>query len=152
MAQWERIRLPVQETQETQVWYLGQEDLLQEMATHSSILAWKIPWSEEPRRLWSMVLQRVRHNWAHTHTVTWHCGLSYIVVLLLSCVQLCSSMDIRLTFLHYLWELAQTHDRRVDDAVLPSHSLLPPSPPALNLSQHQCLFQWVSSSDQVAKV
>ena len=88
MAQWERICLPVQETQETQVWYLSQEDLLEEMATHSSILAWKIPWSEEARRLRSMVLQRVRHNWAHTHMVTWHCGLFYIVVLLLSCVQL----------------------------------------------------------------
>ena len=38
------------------------------------------------------------------------------------------------------------------DAIQPSHPLLPPSPPALNLSQHQGLFQWVSSSHQVAKV
>ena len=44
---------------------LGQEDSLEkEMATHSSILAWKIPWSEEPSRLQSMGLQRVGHNWA----------------------------------------------------------------------------------------
>ena len=48
---------------ETWVQSLGQEDLLEkEMATHSSILAWKIPWMEEPGRLQSMGLQRVRHH------------------------------------------------------------------------------------------
>ena len=45
-----------------QVQSLGQEDPLEkEMATHSSILAWKIPWTEKPGRLQSMGLQRVRH-------------------------------------------------------------------------------------------
>ena len=53
--------------------------------------------------------------------------------------------------LHYLPEFALTHVHRVSDAIQPSHSLLPPSPPALNLSQHQGLFQWVGSY-QVAKV
>ena len=49
--------------QETQVRSLGQEDPLEkEMATHSSILAWRIPWTEEADRLQSMVLQRVRHD------------------------------------------------------------------------------------------
>ena len=49
--------------QETQVQTLGQKDPLEEgMATHSSILAWKIPWTEEPGGLQSMGLQRVRHN------------------------------------------------------------------------------------------
>ena len=49
--------------QETRVRSLGQEDPLEkEMATHSSILAWKIPWMEEPGRLQSMELQRVRHK------------------------------------------------------------------------------------------
>ena len=53
----------MQETQETQVQSLGQEDPLEEeMATHSSILAWKIPWTEEPGRLQSMGSQRVRHD------------------------------------------------------------------------------------------
>ena len=48
---------------ETQVQSLGQEDLPEkEMATHSIILAWKIPWSEEPGRLYSMRSQRVGHN------------------------------------------------------------------------------------------
>ena len=49
--------------QETQVQSLGQEDPLERgMATHSSILAWKIPWTEESDGLHSMELQRVRHN------------------------------------------------------------------------------------------
>ena len=49
---------------ETQVRSLGQEDPLEkEMATYSSTLAWKIPWTEEPGRLQSVWLQRVRHNW-----------------------------------------------------------------------------------------
>ena len=55
----------MQEPQETQVQSLGQEDPLEEeMATHSSILAWEIPWTEEPGRLWSRGLQKVRHNLA----------------------------------------------------------------------------------------
>ena len=50
-------------TQETQVRSLGQEDALEkEMATHSSILIWKIPWTEEPGGLQSMGSQRVGHN------------------------------------------------------------------------------------------
>ena len=51
--------------QETQVWSLGQEDPLEkEMATHSSILAWKIPWTEDPGGLQSMGSQRVGHDLA----------------------------------------------------------------------------------------
>ena len=50
---------------ETQVWSLGQEDPLgKEMATHSSTLAWKIPWTEECGRLQSMGWQRIGHDWA----------------------------------------------------------------------------------------
>ena len=53
--------LPVM--QETWVLSLGREDSLEkEMATHSSTLAWKIPWMEEPGRLQSMGVQRVRHD------------------------------------------------------------------------------------------
>ena len=54
---------------ETWVWSLGQEDSLQKgMATHSSILVWRIPWTEEPGELHSMELQRFRHDWAiNTH-------------------------------------------------------------------------------------
>ena len=53
---------------------------------------------------------------------------------------------------HQLSESTQTHIHRVSDVIQPSHPLSPPSPPALNLSQHQGLFKWVSSSYQVAKV
>ena len=53
---------------------------------------------------------------------------------------------------HHLPEFTPTHVHRVSDAIQPSHPLLSPSPPALNLSQHQDLFQWVSSLHQVAKV
>ena len=57
--------------QETRVWSLGQEDPLEkEISTHSSMLAWRIPWTEEPGGLQSMGLQRVGHNWATKHTCT----------------------------------------------------------------------------------
>ena len=57
-----KATLPVQETQEMQIWFLGQEDPPeQQMATHSSILAWKIPWTEEPGELQSGTIG----NWAH---------------------------------------------------------------------------------------
>ena len=53
----------MQETQETQVQFLGQKDPLEkDMAIHSIILAWKIPWTEEPGRLQSMELQRAGHD------------------------------------------------------------------------------------------
>ena len=59
--------LPAME--ETWFWFLGWEDPLEEgMATHSSILAWRIPWTEEPGRLQSMGSQRIRHDWATNHT------------------------------------------------------------------------------------
>ena len=57
-----------------------------------------------------------------------------------------------LSITNQLPELAQTHVHQVGDDIQPSHPLSSPSPPAVNLSQHQGLFQWVSSSHQVAKV
>ena len=53
---------------------------------------------------------------------------------------------------HQLPEFTQAHVHWVEAAIQPSHLLSSPSPPALNLSQHQGLFKWVSSSHQVAKV
>ena len=59
----------MQEAQEVQIQSLGWEDTLEEeMATHSCILAWRILRTEEPRRLQSKVLQRVRHDRVHMHT------------------------------------------------------------------------------------
>ena len=71
-----------------------------------------------------------------------------------SCPTLCNPMDCSTPGLpvhHQLSEFMQTHVHRVGDAIQPSHLLLSPSPPALNLSQHQGLFQWVSSLYQLAK-
>ena len=72
-----------------------------------------------------------------------------------SCPTLCNPMDCSMPGLpvhHQLQEFTQTYVHGVSDAIQPSHLLLSPSPPALNLSQHQGLFQWVSSSHQVDKV
>ena len=56
---------------ETWIWSLGWEDPLEkEMATHSSTLAWKIPWMEEPGRLQSMGSQRVRQDWATSFSLS----------------------------------------------------------------------------------
>ena len=56
--------------QETQVWSLGREDPLEEeMATHSSLPGWRIPWREDPGRLQSVGSQRVRHDWATKHMI-----------------------------------------------------------------------------------
>ena len=64
--------------QETRVRTLGQEDPLEkEMATHSSILAGKIPWTEEPGELWSTGSHRVRHDWVTEHTHMQECTMMY---------------------------------------------------------------------------
>ena len=60
---------PVQDSQETQVWFLVQEDPLEEgMAPHSIILAWRIPWTEDPGGLQFIGLQWVGYNWVAEHT------------------------------------------------------------------------------------
>ena len=72
-----------------------------------------------------------------------------------SCPTLCNPMNRSTPGLlvhHQLPELTQTHAHQVSDAIQPSHPLSSPSPPALNPSQCQGLFQWVSSSHDVAKV
>ena len=72
-----------------------------------------------------------------------------------ACPALCDPMDWNMPgfpVLHYLLKFAQTHVHWVNDAIQPSHPLLPPSLAALNHSQHQGLFQWNSSSHQVDKI
>ena len=71
-----------------------------------------------------------------------------------SCPTLCDPMECNTPGLpvhHQLPEFIQTHIHWVSDDIQPSHTLLSSSSPALNLSQHQGLFKWVSSSRQVAK-
>ena len=142
--------------QETWVQSLGWEDPLEEgTAIHSSILAWKIPWTEEPGRLQSMGSQS--QTWLsnfhfQSYFSSWSDQIRSVAQL---CPTLCNTMDRSTPGLpvhHQLPEFAQTHVHRVSDALQPSHPLSSPSPPAFNLSQHQGLFQWVSSLHQVAKV
>ena len=81
---------------------------------------------------------------------TWKCCCSVAK----SSPTLCNPMDCSMSgfpVFHYLLEFAQIHVHWVSDAIQPFHPLSLPSPPAVNLSQHQGLFQWVSSSYQVAK-
>ena len=71
------------------------------------------------------------------------------------CPTLCNPVDCSMAVypaLHHLPELAQTHVIHVDDDIQPLHPLFPLSSPTLNLSQHQGVFQWVSSLHEVAKV
>ena len=72
-----------------------------------------------------------------------------------SCPTLCDPMNYStpgLPIHHQLLESTQTHVHCASDAIQPSHPLLSPSPPALNLSQHQDIFKWVNPLHQVSKV
>ena len=90
----------------------------------------------------------------HTHLYTMEYSVQFSSVAQ-ACLTLCDPMDCSMPGLpvyHQLPESIQTHVRWVGDAIQPSHPLSSPSPPALNLFQHQGLFKWVSSSHQVAKL
>ena len=116
------------------------------MAIHSSTLVWKIPWTEEPDRLQSMGLQKVRQDFTFTFTFG---SVTH------SCLILCDPRDCSkpgFPVHHQLPEVSQTHVHLVSDAIQPSHHPLSSPPPAFNLSQHQGLFQKVSSSHQVTKI
>ena len=99
-----------------------------------------------------------RHDWISGHGETRSLALPVVYVtnscirypalVVQSCPALCDPMDCStpgLPVLHYLPEFAQTHVHWVGDTIQPSHPLSPPFPPALHLSQHQGLFQWVDS-------
>ena len=109
---------------------LGLEDPLEkEMATHSSIFAWRIPWTEEPGGLQSMRSQRVRRD-----LVTQFSSVAQL------CPTLCDPMNYSTPghpVHHPLPEFTQIHVHRVSDATQPSHPLSSPFPPAPNPSQHQ---------------
>ena len=115
------------------------------------------PWTEEPGGLESMALQRVGHNCAtkhmnvHTHARMHIYQFSSFAQ---SCLTLCNPMDCSMPGFpvhHQLLEPTETHVHHVSDAIQPFHPPSSPSPPALSLSQHQGLFQWVDSSHQVAR-
>ena len=106
--------------QEVRVQPLGRDDPLEEgTATHSSILSWRIPWTEEPGGLQSMGSQRVGHNCAKN----FHFQFSSVTQ---SCLTLCDYMNcstLGLPVHHQLPELTQTHVHRVGDAI--SSSVIP---------------------------
>ena len=119
------------------------------MASHSNILAWRILWTEEPGRLCT---------WLKQFSI---CGIKDMTEMnLFSSVQSLSHVQLFATprtaacqaslFITNSGSLLKLHP--VGDAIRPSHLLSSPSPPAFNLSQHQGLFQWVTSSHLVAKV
>ena len=90
----------------------------------------------------------------HINDITYHALFDFSSVTQ-SCPTLCDSMDCSTPGLpvhHQLPEFTKTHVHRVGDGIQPSHPLSSPSPPAFNLSQHQGLFEWVSSLPQVAKM
>ena len=130
---------------------------------------WGLPWPKEwepylfsRAQLLSLALSLEcleNRAWILLHLTNTSCPAQLNSVQLLSptlqCPTLCDPMDWGTPGFpvhHQLPELAQTHVHWVGDAIQPSHPLPSPSPPALNLSQHQGLFQWVSSSHKVAKV
>ena len=108
--------------------------------------------SSRPRdRTWvSCIAGRFFTNWATREAPSVLLLFSHSVV-----SDSCDPMDCSIPgfpVLLCLLGIAQTHAYWIYDAIQPFHPLLPPSPPALSLSQHQGLLQWVSSSHQVAKL
>ena len=116
------------------------ENISKNLYTHSPFLksGWKfwLSYEEKEVQLNSFVLR----------------GEQFVVLVVLFviviCPILCNPMDYSMPVspvLHYLLEFAQIHVLWINDAIQPSHPLLPPSPPALRLSLNQGLFQWVDS-------
>ena len=110
----------------------------------------KITGQEEKKKSWTW--SDAATLWPLSVTTTWKTGLmvnihqpSPCFSVAQWCPTLCNPMDCSMPGLpvfHYLLEFAKTHVHWVSDAIQPSHPLSPRSHPALNLSQHQGLFQW----------
>ena len=144
------------------------------MATHSSLLAWRIPWTEKPGRLQSMGSHRVGHDWSDLAAAAAKCVgkksvkqvkeimLLFVIVWDISVLSQFSSVSQS----DSLWPWTAAHQDSLSitnsqsllklmsiESVMPSkYLILLSSPPAFNLSQHQSLLQWVSSSHEVPKV
>ena len=123
-----------------------------------------VPWTsgtDSTREFKSVTRQVLYQNLLNQKLEDWSpvtCGLTSSPVqfssVAQSCQTLCDSTDCTMPGLpvyHQLPKFTQTHVHWVSDAIQPSHPMLSPSPPAINLSQHQDLFKWVGSSHQVAK-
>ena len=110
-------------------------------------------WGKLPNLSASYILKAYQR--IATASLSWSFTVYQFSSVAQSCLTLCDPMNCSTPGLpvhHQLPEFTQTHVHWVSDAIQPSYPLLSPSPPALNLSQHQGLFKWVNSSHQVAKV
>ena len=124
------------------LWWKENQDILNSISLF--LVAWFL-WEKfhSAELVWILCLETFS-NWSQ-------CFLENLI----PCPTLCDPMNCSmpgLPFHHQLMEPTQTHVHWVSDAIQPSHPLLSPSPPALNLPQHQGLFKWVSSLHRVAKV
>ena len=125
--QWQRLHLPMQEMQETQIQSVGREyPLEKEMATHSSILAWKIPWTEEPGGLQSMGSQSCTPSMCtcscvHTHTLAHRQSVQFSCSVVLT---LCDSMDCSTPHFPVLHQLPSLLKLIFIESVMPSHHLI----------------------------
>ena len=108
---------------------------------------------ENPRDggAWWAAVYGVAQSWTRLKRLS---SSSYCCSVAQSCPTLCNPMDCSMPGFvvpHHLPEFAQVHVHCIKDAIQPSHPLMPSSPSALNLSQHQRLFQWVSCLHQMTK-
>ena len=107
---------------------------------------------------WACICERVKLSCSRWGSFTLFCDTYYsdqFSSVAQSCLTLCNPMDCSTPSFpvhHQLLELAQTYVHRVSDISQSSHPLSSPSPPAFNISQHQGLFEWLSSLHQMAKV
>ena len=111
---------------------------------------------EEQDMNWAWVKAEI-NEWGQGSTVSlgWASRRTMLCQLLSGCIQLFGTHElqhVRLPCLSLSPRVCSDSFHWVDDAIQPSHPLLPLSPPVLSLSQHQGLFQWVDSSHRVAKV
>ena len=128
------------------VWSLRQEDPLEEdMATHFSILARRIPRIEEPGGLLSMGLQN--RTWLRATNTSVQSSRSVMS----DSVTPWTTVHQPSQSITNSWKLLKLV-HQVGDAIQPAHRLSSPSLPTFNLSQHQGLFQWVSSSAEWEKI
>ena len=118
------------------------------------ITQWGLQLTEKHRHLWRPLLHALSRSWKLGGSSEKATKMVQFSSVAQSCPTLCDPMDCStpgLPVRHQLPESTQTHVHWVGDAIQPSRPLLSSSP-ALNLSQHQGLFKWISSSHQVAKV
>ena len=139
----------------SKVWGQMSETLNLFLSAYITHLAEHSPLSFEARNEGDFIFWAALKPNVSLHHFSLYVSLQFCCSVAQSCPTVCAPMNRSrpgFPVHHQLPELAQTHVHQVSDAIQPSHPLLSPSPPALNLSQHQGLFQSVVSSHQVAKV